>query len=78
MPIIKTTDDYIDECHRALEEHYGITVPKRIVKTMLKQLKVSVYTSLKMKRQVFFPGRFSIYPSLPLSRAAKRKYYGID
>ncbi|MGA3014351.1 MAG: hypothetical protein ABSD71_09990 [Bacteroidales bacterium] len=41
MPIRKTSADYIDELHRGVEEHYGITIKCDRIKTEVNPFRLS-------------------------------------
>ena len=52
MPVHKTPEDYIDDLHAALQDHYSIKIPKRIVSSIVKQTQLSIIHTLKQGDQI--------------------------
>ena len=75
MPIIKNSDKYIDQIHAELQDHYHITIPKRIVKTVINQYELSINNALKQGKQVELTNTLTLYPCTPLIKSVKHKYY---
>jgi hypothetical protein len=65
MPTIKTGKDYIDDVHAALEKHYKITIPKRVVKKVIDQTQLSIISHLKQGDQVVIHPILSLTPYRP-------------
>ena len=75
MPLHKTIDDYIDQCHQALKEKYRITIPRRIVKMMLSQFSLSVYINLKKQKTIDLKGKLTISPSYMSKKRVRMKQH---
>jgi len=74
MPVIKLSSDYIDRLHSEIQEHYGVNIPKRIIKTILREYNHAVYDELKKAKKIITPD-YKIFPILPRLRLFKKMYY---
>jgi hypothetical protein len=75
MPITRNSDDYLDIIQQDILDHYHITLPKATIKTVLDQFQQSIHHHLKQANQIDLSPYLTIYPSLPLIRSLKAKYY---
>ena len=78
MPIVKTSEQYVAQIHKELCDHYHITFPIRITRTIINQYKESIHNALKQAYQIELANTLTISPSTPLLRSIKSKYYNLD
>ena len=70
MPIQKTSDDYIDQLHDIIQQHYRFHIPKRMTRLIIKQFQLSIIHHLKQGNHIYLKP----FLSLSLSSLPKRPY----